>query len=70
MTSCALSPFHYQVTINGTVMVFSGSADMQFLGNVTNLTLITGLTYSFSVVTRNSVGSSEAFMGTVFVPRE
>ena len=66
----ALSPFHEQVTINGTVMMFSASAGLQFIGNVTGLALITGLTYSVSVVARNSVGDSEAFMGTVFVPRE
>ena len=66
----ALSLFHDQVTINGTVMVFSASAGLQFNGNVTGLALITGLTYNVSVVARNSVGSSEAFIDTVFVPRE
>ena len=70
VTSCALSPLHEQVTINGTVTMFSGSADLQFIGNVTGLTLITGLTYSFSVVARNSVGNSEVFIGSVFVPCE
>ena len=66
----ALSPFHEQITINGTVMVFSASAGLQFNGNVTGLALMNGVTYSFSVVARNSVGSSEAFIDTVFVPRE
>ena len=70
VTISALFPFHEQVTINGTVIVFSASAGLQFNGNVTGLALITGLTYSVSVVARNSVGNSEAFMGTVFVPCE
>ena len=69
-TISALSPCHDQVTINGTVMMFSGSTGLQFIGNVTGLALITGLRYSVSVVARNSVGSSEAFTGTVFVPCE
>ena len=51
-------------------MVFSGSTGLQFVGNITGLALITGLTYSVSGVARNSVGSSEAFIDTVFVPRE
>ena len=70
VTISALSSFHEQVTINGTVMMFSGSTGMQFIGNVTGLALITGLTYSFSMVARNSVGDSEAFIDIVFVPRE
>ena len=70
VTISALSPFHDQVTINGTVIVFSASAGLQFIGNVTGLALITGLTYNISVVARNSVGNSEAFIDTVFVPRE
>ena len=70
VTISTLSSFHEQVTVNGTVMVFSGPAGLQFIGNVTGLALITGLTYSFSVVARNSVGDSEAFTDTVFVPCE
>ena len=65
--TCAVIP---QITINGTVMMFSGSEDLQFIGNITDLTLITGLTYNISVVARNSLGNSEAFIDTVFVPRE
>ena len=56
-----------QVTINGTMMTFSGSADLQFIGNVTELSLMNGVTYTASVVARNSVGDSETFTGTVFV---
>ena len=70
VTISALSSFREQVVINGTVIVFSASADLQFIGNVTGLALITGLTYSVSVVARNSVGNSDASMGTVFVPCE
>ena len=70
VTISALSSFHEQVTINGTVTMFSRSTGLQFIGNVTGLTLITGLTYSVSVVARNSVGDSEAFIDTVFVPCE
>ena len=70
VTISALSPFREQVVINGTVIVFSGSADLQFIGNVTGLALVTGLTYSVSVVARNSVGDSEAFIDTLFVPCE
>ena len=51
-------------------MMFRGSAGLQFIGNVTGLTLITGLTYSVSVVARNSAGSSETFEGTFYVPCE
>ena len=54
-----------QVTINGTAMTFSGSADLQFIGNVTGLSLVHGVTYTVSVVARNSVGASETFTGTV-----
>ena len=57
-----------QVTINGTAMTFSGSADLQFTGNVTGLSLMNGVTYT--VVVRNSVGTSETFTGIVFVPCE
>ena len=70
VTISALSPFHEQITINGTVIVFSASTGLQFNGNVTGLALITGLTYSVSVVARNSVGDSEAFIDTLFVPCE
>ena len=57
-----------QITINGTAMTFSGSADLQFIGNVTKLSLMNGVTYNVSVVARNSVGASETFTGTMFVP--
>ena len=57
-----------QVTINGTVMMFSGSADLQFIGNVTGLSLMNGVTYSVSVVARNSVGASEMFLAMLYVP--
>ena len=59
-----------QVTVNGTVITFGGSADLQFIGNVTGLSLVHGVTYTVSVVARNSIGSSETFTGTVFVPCE
>ena len=59
-----------QVTVNGTVMTFSGSADLQFIGNVTGLSLMNGVNYTVSVVARNSIGDSETFTGTVFVPCE
>ena len=59
-----------QVSINGTVMVFGGSADLQFIGNVTGQSLVHGVTYTVSVVARNSVGASEIFTGMVFVPCE
>ena len=58
------------VTVNGTAMTFSGSADLQFIGNVAGLSLMNGVTYTVSVVARNSVGDSETFTGTVFVPCE
>ena len=51
-------------------MTFSGSADLQFIGNVTGLSLVHGVNYTVSVVARNSVGASETFTGTVFVPCE
>ena len=59
-----------QVTVNGTVMTFSGSADLQFIGNITGLSLMNGVTYSVTVVARNSVGDSETFAGIVFAPCE
>ena len=59
-----------QVTLHGRVMAFSGSADLQFIGNVTGLSLMNGVTYTVSVVARNSVGTSKTFTGTVFVPCE
>ena len=46
-------------------MVFGGSADLQFIGTVTGLSLMHGVTYTVSVVARNSVGASETFTGTV-----
>ena len=72
---CVVLCKHYsttplQVTINGTVMTFSGSADLQFIGNVTGLSLMNGVTYSVTVVARNSVGDSETFAGIVFAPCE
>ena len=59
-----------QVTVNGTAMTFIGSAHLQFIGNVAGLSLMNGVTYTVSVVARNSVGDSETFTGTVFVPCE
>ena len=51
-------------------MVFNGSADLQFIGNVTGLSLMNGVNYTVIVVARNSIGSSETFTSTVFVPCE
>ena len=51
-------------------MTFSGSADLQFIGNVTGLSLMNGVTYNVSVVARNSVGASEMFLGVLYVPCE
>ena len=62
--------FLRQVSINGTVMVFGGSADLQFIGNVTGLSLMNGVTYTVSVVARNSVGDSETFTSSYRVPCE
>ena len=59
-----------QVSISGTVMVFNGSADLQFIGNVTGLSLMNGVTYSVNVVARNSVGDSETFTGSFSIPCE
>ena len=59
-----------QVSINGTVMVFNGSAGLQFIGDVTGLSLMNGVTYTVSVVARNSVGDSETFTGSFSVPCE
>ena len=71
MVLCKLSATTpLQVTINGTVMTFSGSADLQFIGNVTGLSLMNGVTYTVSVVARNSVGDSETFTGIGFVSCE
>ena len=69
VTSCASSSFHKQVTINGKVVMFNGSADLQLIGNVTGLALMNGVTYSVSVVARNSVGPSRTYNST-FVPCE
>ena len=52
------------------MMTFSGSADLQFIGNVTGQSLMNGVTYTVSVVARNSIGDSETFTGMVFVPCE
>ena len=52
------------------MMVFSGSADLQFIGNVTGVALTNGVTYSVSVVARNSIGDSETFTGSFRVPCE
>ena len=49
-----------QVTINGTVMTFSGSVDLPFIGNVTGLSLMNGVTYTVSVVEGNSVALETA----------
>ena len=54
-----------QVTVSGTTVMFSGS-----MGNVTGLALMNGVTYSVSVVARNSVGSSGMFIVMLFVPCE
>ena len=54
-----------QVTVSGTTVMFSGST-----GNVTGLSLMNGVTYSVSVVGRNSVGVSERFTAMLFVPCE
>ena len=59
-----------QVSISGTVMVFKGSADLQFIGNVTGLSLVHGVTYTVSLVARNSVGESETFTSSFSVPCE
>ena len=59
-----------QVSVNGTVMVFGGSADLQFIRNVTGLSLMHGVTYTVTVVARNNIGASETFTGMVFVPCE
>ena len=48
-----------------SIMVFGGSADLQFIVNVTGLSLVYGVTYTVSVVARNSVGASETFSGIV-----
>ena len=59
-----------QVSVNGTVMVFGGSADLQFIGNATGLSLVHGVTYNVSVVARNNIGASQTFTAMVFVPCE
>ena len=59
-----------QVSINGTAMTFSGSADLQLIGNITGLPLMNGVTYTVSVVARNSIGDSKTFFAMVFVPCE
>ena len=47
------------------MMTFSGSADLQFIGTVTGLSLVHGVTYTVSVVARNTVGANETFNGMV-----
>ena len=59
-----------QVSVNGTVMVFGGSADLQFIGNATGLSLMNGVNYTVSEVARNSIGASETFTGSFSVTRE
>ena len=54
-----------QVTVNGTTVVLSGAT-----GNVTGVALMNGVTYSVSVVARNSIGDSETFTGSFRVPCE
>ena len=54
-----------QVTVNGTTVGLSGAT-----GNVTELSLMNGETYSVSVVARNSIGDSETFTGSFRVPCE
>ena len=54
-----------QVTVNDTTVVLSGAT-----GNVTGLALMNGVTYSVSVVARNSIGDSETFTGSFRVPCE
>ena len=38
---------------------------MQFIGTVTGLSLVHGVTYTVIVVARNTVGANETFNGTV-----
>ena len=57
--------FWCQVTVSGTTVMFSRSR-----GNVTELSLLNGVTYTVSVVARNSVGASETFTGSFNVPCE
>ena len=54
-----------QVTVSGITVMFSGS-----MGNVTGLALMNGVTYSVSVVARNSIGNSGMFIVMLFVPCE
>ena len=54
-----------QVTVSGTTVMFSGS-----MGNVTGLAVMNGVTYSVSVVARNSVGNSEMFIDSFRAPCE
>ena len=54
-----------QVTVNGTTVVLSGAT-----GNVTGVALMNGVTYSVSVVARNSIGDSKTFTGSFRVPCE
>ena len=51
-------------------MLFNGSADLQFIGNVTGLSLMNGVNYNISVIARNSVGASKTFTGSFSVPCE
>ena len=52
-----------QDTVNGTIVQFNRST-----GNETGLSLMNGVTYTVSVVARNSIGDSETFTGTFSVP--
>ena len=54
-----------QATINGTTELFDRSG-----GNVTGLSLMNGVTYTVSVVARNSIGDSKTFTGSFSVPCE
>ena len=54
-----------QVTVNGTRMMFNRST-----GNATGLSLMNGVTYSVTVVARNSIGDSETFTSSFSVPCE
>ena len=54
-----------QVTVNGSRIMFNRST-----GNVTGLSLVHGVTYTVSVVARNSIGDSETFTSSFSVPCE
>ena len=52
---------HHQWHSNGVWWI----CRLKFIGNVTGLSLMNGVTYTVSVVARNSVGASETFSGMV-----